>query len=271
MTEKAVFGTSEWADHNINCCLGCQHNCRYCYGRWNEFHDRFLKNLNRMPDGVWEDMRVRPKPTSLKDKKAREAKTLMFPTQHDITPGFLDHCLAYLDRVFETLTAKLLIVSKPHIECVEAMCKRYPQYKDRILFRFTIGAYDQRILDYWEPGAPSFAERLWCLQFAKGMGYETSVSAEPLLDALNVETLYHLIEPHVTDALWIGKLNYIDTRVAVETEQDRRMVAQVKAGQTDEVIKTIYEHFKDLPKIKWKESYKKVVGIEVPTEKGLDI
>ena len=271
LADKAVFGTEEWADHNINCCLGCSNNCKYCFARWNELCGPRLPRLNRIPDKDWENMRVRPKPTSLKDKKAREAKVLMFPTQHDITPEFLDHCIAYMEEAFKTLTARMLIVSKPRAECIQAICERFPQYKERILFRFTIGAYDDRILSAWEPNAPCFAERLWCLKMARDYGYQTSVSAEPLLDAVNVEGLYHLVLPHITDALWIGKLNYIKSRVQIREEGDLHLVEQIKAGQTDEMVKAIYEALKDRPQIKWKESYKKVVGIEVPTEKGLDI
>ena len=36
-------------------------------------------------------------------------------------------------------------------------------------------------------------------------------------------------------------------------------------------IKEIYDEYKDNPKIKWKESIKKVIGLEIQTEKGLDI
>lgn len=36
-------------------------------------------------------------------------------------------------------------------------------------------------------------------------------------------------------------------------------------------IEILYEHYKDDPMIKWKDSIKKVVGIERPTETGMDI
>jgi hypothetical protein len=43
------------------------------------------------------------------------------------------------------------------------------------------------------------------------------------------------------------------------------------ATQTDDRIRELYAKLKDDPKIKWKESIKKVVGIDIPTESGLDI
>jgi len=42
-------------------------------------------------------------------------------------------------------------------------------------------------------------------------------------------------------------------------------------SQSDERILSLYEKLKDHPKIKWKESIKKVVGLQIPTEAGLDI
>jgi hypothetical protein len=40
---------------------------------------------------------------------------------------------------------------------------------------------------------------------------------------------------------------------------------------TDERVMELYGLYKDNPKIKWKESMKKRIGLEVPTEAGLDI
>jgi hypothetical protein len=35
----------------------------------------------------------------------------------------------------------------------------------------------------------------------------------------------------------------------------------VEKGQSDDMIKSLYEHFKTHPKVKWKDSIKKVVGL----------
>ena len=37
------------------------------------------------------------------------------------------------------------------------------------------------------------------------------------------------------------------------------------------MIWAIYNQFKDNPKIKWKDSIKKVVGLEMPAEPGMDV
>jgi hypothetical protein len=44
----------------------------------------------------------------------------------------------------------------------------------------------------------------------------------------------------------------------------------LKTLQSDEWIVELYNKFKDNPKLKWKESIKKIVNIEIPTIKGLD-
>jgi hypothetical protein len=40
---------------------------------------------------------------------------------------------------------------------------------------------------------------------------------------------------------------------------------------SDEWIVELYDAYKDNPKIKWKESIKRIVKIEIPTISGLDI
>jgi hypothetical protein len=40
--------------------------------------------------------------------------------------------------------------------------------------------------------------------------------------------------------------------------------------QSDDNIKALFERYKGNPKVKWKESIKKVVGIALATEAGLD-
>jgi hypothetical protein len=46
---------------------------------------------------------------------------------------------------------------------------------------------------------------------------------------------------------------------------------QLVEWQTDENIKQLYSQYKDNPKIKWKESIKKVLGINIPIVLELNI
>ena len=66
-------------------------------------------------------------------------------------------------------------------------------------------------------------------------------------------------------------MNQIKRRVKIITKEDEMMVARLQMNYKDYNIKRIYEWFKDNPKVKWKDSIKKVVGIETPKETGMDI
>jgi DNA repair photolyase len=194
---------------------------------------------------------------------------IMFPTTHDITPEVVLPCMIVLEKML-LAGNEVLIVLKPHLRVVRLICEWFDGFRSRILFRFTIGSASSSILRYWEPGAPSFEERLESLKWAHRLGFETSVSSEPLLDMEGVCRLGEAVLPLISDAWWIGKMNKIKDRVTFFSEEDRRMVKMIEDGQTDEKIKALYEIYKDNPKVKWKESVKEIVGLALPTEVGED-
>ena len=260
---KRISGTLEWAAHNENCLIGCTHNCRYCYAKSNAV-DRF-KNMKA---DEWTNVKVNEK--KMKKHFGKKEGTIMFPTTHDIVPEYVDECITFMERMLSAGNM-LLVVSKPHFECIQKICEELAEYRHQVLFRFTIGAMDNEILSYWEPGAPDFEERLESLVHAHCDGWKISVSCEPMLDSPNMVELFHKLNPFVTDSIWIGKLNQVEKRVKVETDEDRDMVAKIVAGQTDEKVHEIYEALKNEPKVKWKESFKKILGLETAAEPGMDI
>lgn len=260
---KKISGTLEWAVKNVNCVKGCKHNCRYCYAR-----ARALQ-FNQIPNNeAWTEAEVREK--DVKKGRKKEAGTVMFPTTHDIIPGDILEASVVVLRKLLRAGNNVLIVSKPHLECIQRLCKELNTFSEQILFRFTIGAMDDEILKYWEPGAPSFTERLASLAYAYGFGIKTSVSCEPMLDAPNMITLFNRLEPDVTDSIWIGKMNKIRQRVKIATPEDEAQVSRIEVGQTDDKIWEIYNALKDQPKVRWKESIKEVVGLPPATEPGSD-
>ena len=87
-----------------------------------------------------------------------------------------------------------------------------------------------------------------------------------MLDSPNVVNLFHMLEPWITDAIWIGKMNG-----GVPEKADKQMKSAIRAGQTDERITEIYTPLKKCPKAKWKDSVKKVVGLEMAQKAGLDV
>jgi len=257
-----IFGTKEWAGKNVNCVDGCIHDCLYCYAK------SMAARFKRIAPCDWSKMTVREK--EVKRRHRNYGTQVMFPTSHDITPEVLDPCLEVLNNLLQA-DNRVLIVSKPHLECVRAVCERFDLYKDSILFRFTITSFNDSLLSHWEPGAPGHIERLACLAFAYEKGFETSVSIEPMLDSSEVPQMVRVMDRWVTDAIWIGKMNRLRSRVRIETPVEESAVELIERAQTHENIHALYERLHEHPKVKWKESIKKVVGLELSSEAGLDM
>lgn len=260
---KAVFGTREWAARTENCLNGCSHDCKYCYAKATAV--RFGRNTPQN----WKNETL--KPDILKKEFLKCKGRIMFPSAHDITPAHLDDCMIYLEHMLRP-GKQLTIVSKPHLDCVKAICAEFPDYKDKILFRFTIGSSDSNTLKFWEPNAPDFADRLDSLKYAFSEGYQTSVSCEPMLDN-NVGDVIDQVSPFVTDSVWLGKMNQLSTRLSMNGEKDPATIQkakQLEQWQSDENIKQLYSEYRDNPLVKWKDSIKKVVGLRISTEPGLD-
>lgn len=263
MDKKPVSGTKEWAAHSLNCCLGCSHNCAYCYAKANA-----ARYKRRVPDD-WANEEINM--AAVKKSYGKRKGVIMFPTSHDITPKTLEPCLHVLKKLLDAGN-EVLIVSKPHYPCIERLCKELYHHKDRILFRFTIGSADDEVLKFWEPGAPSFRERLGSLKLAYHHGFKTSVSCEPMLDD-QVGRVVRAAQDYVTDAVWIGKVNKIGSRLSLNKAPQEIVEAgrRLENSQNDEAIRAIYEMFRNYPQVKWKDSIKQVVGLDRPTEAGLDV
>ena len=79
--------------------------------------------------------------------------------------------------------------------------------------------------------------------------------------------------PFVTDAIWLGKGNFWEDRLRTNgnSEDVIKRGRELDESFSDEYIMELYEKYRTWPKIKWKESIKKIVGLEIPTESGLDV
>lgn len=185
----------------------------------------------------------------------------MYPSQHDLSPDFKQQ---HMETISKLLAAgnSVLLVTKAHLETVQAICDRFDNQKDRLLFRITIGSLDRQICSFWEPGAPQPDERVEALKYAFTQGYMTSVSAEPMLDGPdNMIKLYRALEPYITNDIWFGKMNSIRSRVDMSLPAVAAGVEIIEKLQSDANIGRLYEALKAEPKVKWKESIKKVVDI----------
>lgn len=242
----------EWTKENINICSGCKNDCLYCYmkptGVW-------LNTLKAPED--WRNWQLEQKKVN-QERKLREGR-VGFPSTHDIFPEILD---AYLEVLGKVLRAgnDVLIVSKPRRDCIEAICSACVFFKDKILFRFTIGANDNDILRYWEPNAPTYEERKECLAYAHENKFRTSVSVEPMLDTPRIEKLVADLGPLVNEFIWLGMMSHLGRLKNWSNAEgfDKRK-AIIEAGQTPEMLTAIYDAFRDNPKVKFKTETLKVI------------
>ena len=258
-----ISGTLEWAGGTANIIHGCEHDCRYCYAKAGD------PRFGRGDPCMWKHEILRPE----RLRKIPRVRTgrLMFPSSHDITPRHLDVVIQFIERLLAAGN-HLLIVSKPHLDCTAAISERFKDYSDMILFRFTIGSSDSDVLKFWEPGAPSFEERLVCLEYAFEQGFATSVSIEPMLDN-DVDAVIHQVQPYVTDSIWLGKANMLKARLTLNGYKDPETLYranQLLEWQSDPEIMALYARHRNNPQIRWKESIKKVVGIQLHTVAGRD-
>lgn len=210
--------------------------------------------------GEWEKMELNNFKFDEKPKKIKGR--IMFPTQHDILPEFIDYTIRYLGKWLKEGN-EILITSKPHFECIEKICEELDEYKDQIVFRFTIGSMHDDYLKFWEPNAPGFEERYKCLKHAYANGFQTSVSCEPYFEE-DIDQLVTKLLPFITDTIWIGKMNFIQQRVDTSkwtNEEKQKYLGMIKKSQTNDFIWELYHKFKNNQKVKWKESCKKVLGL----------
>ena len=252
MTTKT--GTREWSQASDNVWCGCENRCRYCYARAEQVRRGKCPSFDAWGTTYNQPNKKNPSRGGRRGYGVDPPAVVMFPTTHDITPDNLDRCLEAIRKNLH-LGYEVLIVTKPHLECVHAICWTFcGPSSDKLEFRFSIGAFDQKILDYWEPSAPTFSERIDSLAYAYRHGFRTSVSCEPLLDADNAEQLFRKVKPYVTGTIWIGKMNEIRKRCPPDTSEEE--MRKIEAGQTDERCREVYELLKAEPKMRWKKEYR---------------
>lgn len=262
--ERPAHGTGEWAKHNVNIQHGCRHRCAYCYA------GAMSIRFGRKTAADWGVPEIDR--TKVAMRRGRKSGRIMFPTSHDIDSHNLDACLTVLKKMMAA-DNEVLVVSKPHLDCVRRLCTDLRPFKGQVTFRFTIGSASDAVLKAWEPEAPSFSERIACLKHAFDAGFRTSVSCEPMLDA-DIGSVIKAAKRYVTDSIWLGRANQLRQIVAINRPGDgkaRAMADALISTVSDEHVRGLYARYGNDPVIKWKDSLKKILGIERPTVKGLDV
>lgn len=260
---KKVSGTKEWAASNVNIQSGCEHGCIYCYAHGNAVRYKHASA------GSWTTPSLNR--AAIDRGFAVREGGIMFPSSHDITEANLPDCLVVLKKLLAAGN-RVLVVSKPHLNCIKTLCRELDGFKGQVLFRFSIGSAADAVLAFWEPHAPSYRERLDSLKWAFKQGYKTSVSCEPMLDG-NIQLVIDDARAYVTDSIWLGRVRRIRnclTLNAPGNQEAKRKAAALMELQNDLWIMGLYMKHKDDPLIRYKDSIKQVVGLERPGEAGLD-
>ncbi len=257
-----IRGTREWAVAEINCCIGCPHACLYCYGRTSAMNRGLVHSAEE-----WSKSRIVA--AAVEKEHPLYPGQVMFPAAHDITGENIEAAIAVIDNLL-VAGNRVLIVSKPSPECINRLCERFREKREQILFRFTITARSEGILSFWEPGAPTYRQRLLALSLAHSRGFSTSVSVEPMLEIGDVAALVAELEPLVTHSIWIGKMNRIAERVTIDSVRVAEEVDRIEREQGDAEIRELYGLLQHHPLIRWKESIKEVVGLPLSEQAGLD-
>ena len=200
-TKKGGFRDWTQKGYNFNICTGCENDCLYCWAKERAYR------FKQVETGKWNQPVIRQ--DDVEKKRKLHDGIVGFPSTHDITPFNIEAYLIVLGK-FLRAGNDVLIVSKPRLECIQRICDSTQFFKDKILFRFTIGAMDDKVLSFWEPNAPKYQERKACLEFAFKNGFRTSVSMEPMLDTPSIDGLIKDLEPLVSKDIWLGTMNHLD-------------------------------------------------------------
>lgn len=257
-SKRKIAGTKQTGRKTMNIVLGCPHQCKYCYAK------AMARRAGRIrSDEEWGGSYHHLREKEVQMGRRDCGKTVMFPSSHDITPEHLEPCVIFLRKLLESGN-RVIIFTKPHLKCINRLCAEFASFREQILFRFTIGALDDAILQLWEPNAPAFRERLACLKHTCRKDFQTSVNIEPMLDVPNVTQLFRKVAPFVTESIWLGKMNAVRHRVCPKTIEMEEAVCRIEENQTDHKIFEIYEVLKHEPLVRWQDSIKEVVGLKKP-------
>jgi DNA repair photolyase len=242
-------GTKEWADSNVNIASGCSNNCRYCYAK------KMAIRFKRKTEESWKEMEINQKAIN-KGYRKRKGR-IMFPSSHDITVDILVECVKVLRKILSAGN-QVLITTKPDVFSTLALYAVLEDYKDQVQFRFTITSINDKLLEFWEPNASSFAIRLFTLIQAFENEFKTSVSIEPFLDE-DPGPLINELYPYITESIWIGPMNYIWDK-DFKTPEELMELERVKRIHQRWNLIRIYNKYKNLDKIRFKDSFMNRLG-----------
>lgn len=194
----------------------------------------------------------------------------MFPTTHNIfieEPYFFA-CVHILNKCLKAGNT-VLVTIKPFFKVVRKLCEIFYYRRKQIAFRFTIGSVNSNILRMFEMNAPSTEERVESVEYATESDFSTTLSIEPLFD-LKPDNLIKELAPKLSKlnyekdqgTIWIGllKKRYIPIHLRVgDLKEYLNVIDPPDKEEKFNNVYSYYEKYYNHPRVKWKESIKKLM------------
>lgn len=221
-------------------------------------------------------------------KRKSGSNLFMYPTSHDIFPldctceiskeiresisldqyKKIEECyktsLNVIDHVLH-VGNRLLLVTKPHYKFIQDCISRFKQFKDQIIFRFTITSLGNKLMREFEPKAPDFKERMECIDIALKNGFNVTISIEPFLDMNPIKLIEYLnLNFPGLSEIWLGAMSKVPKKRF--TESQSRYLDNIYNRNNIMAIRKKITELND-PRIKIKHSFRRIE--ENPKRKDL--
>lgn len=141
------------------------------------------------------------------------------------------------------------------------------------LFRFNIGAKNNKDLRHGKPGASSIEDRLQALKLAHRREYKTSIGTDPLLDR-KTPSVIKAVKPHVPNTVRLSPEYRLGGIMKMNGPGDHAALAKTEEILDSRPAAWLVEHFgqyKVAPMIKYRHSWREAVEIERPVQTGFDV
>jgi DNA repair photolyase len=203
---KSLLNESKLADYCINCYVGCEHACKYCYAE--SITRKFSDHQEKW--GEFVDVKVNA-PEVLRKEILKKKKGKVFLSSL---------CDPYqpLEEKYQ-LTRKCLEILLRHqfpviIQTKSALIKRdldlLKKFKDCEV-GFTITTLDESVRKIFEPNSSPVQEKLEAIKDLKENGIKVYVFLGPILPYLSdrrLEEYFETMAKLKVDEVWVDKLNF---------------------------------------------------------------
>lgn len=203
----AIGGVSDKATCTVNLLIAicCPYRCIYCKANFLKcLHPDakprkgvFLSNLRGNRHNVDLD-------SALLCLTADDV--VQIPSAHDITSKTMAKDAARaISQILIHTEASVIVHTKASLDVAQELATWLIGFagSPRLVFQITIGTRNNRLAEAVEPYAPSVRERCAALRLLHDLGFCTSVSCTPTLDA-DFDKTYEWVEPFVSRFFHIG-------------------------------------------------------------------